>query len=308
MLYVKDVHSIIASQCKVLQELVQMFPDCKWIIVGGSPCQDLTFAGPWRGLFGLISPSSRLFFVLLCVISSMQRLVGPAAVRYLVENAASMLQIHLDAFCQLLRLPADHHGRYVWDPCDFGFQVTRKRNYFRNFDDVEEIGIPTRVFESELGPLIDQAGKCLIDEALAPLLPLLHCDNYCFPFRILKEKEVASLSGLHNFWTRTSIEDAEALPEHLERNYCGNCFHPDLISSALGNNTVLRDWVIGNEEPSTLVADQSEAFQVFSSLCDKVEAEAGRKRRKEKLTIDRFFFGSLLLGSSPGRSALQSAE
>ena len=374
VLYVKDVHSIIASQCKVLQELVQMFPDCKWIIVGGSPCQDLTFAGPWRGLFGLIGPSSRLFFVLLCVISSMQRLVGPAAVRYLVENAASMLQIHLDAFCQLLRLPADHHGRYVWDPCDFGFQVTRKRNYFRNFDDVEEIGIPTRVFESELGPLIDQAGKCLpfapllrtretlpygiirsswtlyqphalvwnyafwngqinfgkacrlgankiphlkweqivpppflkawfrflqlcenrnmqgkeIDEALAPLLPLFHCDNYCLPFRILKEKEVASLSGLRNFWTRTSIEDAEALPEHLVRNYCGNCFHPDLTSSALGNNTVLRDWVIGNEEgPSTLVADQSEAFQVFSSLCDKVEAEAGRKRRKEKLTIDR---------------------
>ena len=374
VLYVKDVHSIIARQCKVLQDLVRMFPGCKWIIVGGSPCQDLTFAGPWRGLLGLIGPSSRLFFVLLCVISSMQRLVGPAAVRYLVENAASMLQIHLDAFCQLLRIPADYHGRYVWDPCDFGFEVTRKRNYFRNFDDIEEIGIPTRVFESEVGPLIDQAGKCPpfapllrtrevlpygiiraswtlyqphalvwnyafwngrinfgkacrlgankiphlkweqivpppflkawfrflrlcenrnmqgneIDEALAPLLPLFHCDNFCLPFRILKETEVAALSGLHNFWTRTSIEDAEALPEHLVRNYCGNSFHPDLISSALGNNIVLSDWVSGNGEgPNSLVAEQSEAFQVFSSLCDKVEAEAKRKRRKEKLTIDR---------------------
>ena len=374
VLYVKDVHSIIARQCKVLQDLVRMFPDCKWIIVGGSPCQDLTFAGPWRGLLGLIGPSSRLFFVLLCVISSMQRLVGPAAVRYLVENAASMLQIHLDAFCQLLRIPADYHGRYVWDPCDFGFEVTRKRNYFRNFDDIEEIGIPTRVFESEVGPLIDQAGKCTpfapllrtrevlpygiiraswtlyqphalvwnyafwngrinfgkacrlgankiphlkweqivpppflkawfrflrlcenrnmqgkeIDEALAPLLPLFHCDNFCLPFRILKETEVAALSGLHNFWTRTSIEDAEALPEHLVRNYCGNSFHPDLISSALGNNIVLSDWVNGNGEgPHSLVAEQSETFQVFSSLCDKVEAEAKQKRRKEKLTIDR---------------------
>ena len=374
VLYVKDVHSIIARQCKVLQDLVRMFPDCKWIIVGGSPCQDLTFAGPWRGLLGLIGPSSRLFFVLLCVISSMQRLVGPTAVRYLVENAASMLQIHLDAFCQLLRIPADYHGRYVWDPCDFGFEVTRRRNYFRNFDDIEEIGIPTRVFESEVGPLIDQAGKCTpfapllrtrevlpygiiraswtlyqphalvwnyafwngrinfgkacrlgankiphlkweqivpppflkawfrflrlcenrnmqgkeIDEALAPLLPLFHCDNFCLPFRILKETEVAALSGLHNFWTRTSIEDAEALPEHLVRNYCGNSFHPDLISSALGNNIVLSDWVNGNGEgPHSLVAEQSEAFQVFSSLCDKVEAEAKRTRRKEKLTIDR---------------------
>ena len=374
VLYVKDVRYIIDGQCKVLQDLVRMFPDCKWIIVGGSPCQDLTFAGPWRGLLGLIGPSSQLFFVLLCVISAMQRLVGPTAVRYLVENAASMLQIHLDAFCQLLRIPVDYHGRYVWDPCDFGFEVTRRRNYFRNFDDIEEIGIPTRVFESEIGPLIDQAGKCIpfapllrtrevlpygiiraswtlyqphalvwnyafwdgrinfgkacrlgankiphlkweqivpppflkawfrflqlcenrnmqgneIDEALAPLLPLFHCDNFCLPFRILKETEVAALSGLHNFWTRTSIENAEALPEHLVRNYCGNSFHPDLISSALGNNIVLSEWVNGNGEgPHSLVAEQSEAFQVFSSLCDKVEAEAMRTTRKGKLTIDR---------------------
>ena len=374
VLYVKDVRYIIDGQCKVLQDLVRMFPDRKWIIVGGSPCQDLTFAGPWRGLLGLIGPSSRLFFVLLCVISAMQRLVGPTAVRYLVENAASMLQIHLDAFCQLLRIPVDYHGRYVWDPCDFGFEVTRRRNYFRNFDDIEEIGIPTRVFESEVGPLIDQAGKCIpfapllrtrevlpygiiraswtlyqphalvwnyafwdgrinfgkacrlgankiphlkweqivpppflkawfrflqlcenrnmqgneIDEALAPLLPLFHCDNFCLPCRILKETEVAALSGLHNFWTRTSIENAEALPEHLVRNYCGNSFHPDLISSALGNNIVLSEWVNGNGEgPHSLVAEQSEAFQVFSSLCDKVEAEAMRTKRKGKLTIDR---------------------
>ena len=127
-----------------------------------------------------------------------------------------------------------------------------------------------------------------IDEALAPLLPLFHCDNFCLPFRILKETEVAALSGLHNFWTRTSIENAEALPEHLVRNYCGNSFHPDLISSALGNNIVLSEWVNGNGEgPHSLVAEQSEAFQVFSSLCDKVEAEARRTTRKGKLTIDR---------------------
>ena len=138
VLYLRDVNSVIAGHCKVLQELVQMFPDCKWIILGGSPCQDLTFAGPLRGLLGLIGPSSRLFFVLLCVISTMQQLVFPAAVRYLVENGASMQQIHLDAFCRLLRLPPDQHGRYVWDPCDFGFQITRRRNYFRNFDDVED--------------------------------------------------------------------------------------------------------------------------------------------------------------------------
>ena len=131
-----------------------MFPDCKWVVVGGSPCQDLTFAGPLRGVLGLIGPSSRLFFVLLCVIYALQRLLGPAAVMYLVENAASMLQIHLDSFCQLLGLPVDQHGRYMWDPWDFGFQITRKRNFFRNYDDVEDIEFPTLVFGQEFGPLM----------------------------------------------------------------------------------------------------------------------------------------------------------
>ena len=108
------------------------------------------------------------------------------------------------------------------------------------------------------------------------------------PFRILTEEEVASLTGLNELWTRTSTDDAEALPEHLVRNYCGNCFHPDLISSALGSNSVLNKWVTGDEGgPSTYVADQSEAFKVFCFLCDKVQAEAGRKKRKEKLDIDR---------------------
>ena len=39
VLYLKDVHAIITGNCKLLKELVQMFPDCKWVIVGGSPCR-----------------------------------------------------------------------------------------------------------------------------------------------------------------------------------------------------------------------------------------------------------------------------
>ena len=58
---------------------------------------------------------------------------------YLVENAASMLQIHLDACCKLLGLPIDLHGRYIWDPWDFKslgsaisfgtLMMSRKLNY-----------------------------------------------------------------------------------------------------------------------------------------------------------------------------------
>ena len=179
---------------------------------------------------------------------------------------------------------------------DFGFEVTRKRNYFRNFDDIEEIGIPTRVFESEFGPLIDQAGKC------TPFASFLRTRE-ALPYGIIRASWTLyqpheideALAPLFNFWTRTSIEDAEALPEHLVRNYCGNSFHPDLILSALGNNTVLRDWVSGNGEgPSTLVAEQSEAFQVFSSLCDKVSRKESAaiilqiEETSENLKVARF--------------------
>ena len=374
VLYLKDVHEVINRKCQVLQDLVQMFPDCKWIIVGGSPCQDLTFAGPLRGMLGLVGPNSRLFFVLLCVISTMQKLAGTNAVRYLVENAASMLHIHLEAFCRLLGLPVEKKDKYVWDPCEFGFQITRKRNYFRNFDDVEAIDPPAQVFGQKYGPLIDQGGhivpfapllrtreslpfgmlraswtlyqphalvwdygywngktsfakacklgankiphlnweqiipppflkawykflqacesRCVqgkeIDEILSPLLPLFHSKSYSTPFRILTEEEVAALSGLHGAWTRISPQDAEALPEKLIRDYCGNCFHPALISSALGNNEVLRGWATGvYEGPEVLVAGQSEAFQVFAHLCDQVDVEAKRKLKKEKIVIDR---------------------
>ena len=105
---------------------------------------------------------------------------------------------------------------------------------------------------------------------------------------MLKKEEVTALSGLHGFWTRISPEDAEALPEHLVRNHCGNCFHSALISSALGKNDTLRRWTAGGEGgPSTFVADQFEAFKVFAALCDRVEAEAKHRGKKEKLDIDR---------------------
>ncbi len=175
VLYLKDVHSLIDQECKLLRELVVAFSDCKWIIVGGSPCQDLTVAGPFRGLLGLTGPSSRLFFVLLCAISAMEELVGPSAVRYLVENAASMLRIHFDAFCELLGLPSDQYEGYVWDRHSYGYQVTRKRNFFRNYDDAEEIEQPIPVFDHRFGPLVDKNGQAL---PFAPLLRIREVLSY----------------------------------------------------------------------------------------------------------------------------------
>ena len=372
-LYVKDVHTLIAKNCQVLRNTIEAYPNLKWIITGGSPCQDLTFAGPYKGLLGLAGPCSRLFFVFLCIIFTVQQLCGPQAVRFLAENAASMLEMHYRAFCKLLNIDPTSPDKYLWNPSDFGYQITRRRNFFRNFDDVEEIPSPALVFGDHFGPLLRQNGEMIplapllrtrdtlpngiiraswtlyqphaliwnyafwngkanfaqkmavgtkniprcqwesiipppfleqwkaflgllsshnfqgsdVDAIVLPLIPMFHTEAYNLPFRILREQEVIQLSGLQDFWNNVSLSDVELVPETLLRNVCGNCFHPDLIGSALGSNAVLKSWVKGElEGPSKLVMNQVEAYAVFSKLCEQIEKEA-TKRQCKKLQLDK---------------------
>ena len=78
--YIRDVNSILENHCYILRQAVVMYPNLKWFIIGGSPCQDLTFAGPSQGLLGLVGSQSRRFFVLLCTIRTMQVLVGTRSI------------------------------------------------------------------------------------------------------------------------------------------------------------------------------------------------------------------------------------
>ena len=74
-----------------------------------------------------------------------------------------------------------------------------------------------------------------------------------------------NLSGLGEYWTNTSILDAEKLPEALIRDMCGNSFHPALISSALGSNETIRHWVDGvKHESHVLVAGQHQALSTYT--------------------------------------------
>ena len=373
-LYLKDVHTVIANGCQILRSAIEAYPGLRWIIVGGSPCQDLTFAGPHKGLLGLAGPSSRLFFILLCVIFTVQQLCGPQAVRFLAENAASMLGIHYQAFCRLLNIEPDPPDKYLWNPSDFGYPITRRRNFFRNFDDVESIVSPAPVFDDHFGPLLKPNGDLVplapllrtpdtlpngiirsswtlyqphalvwdydywngqaafaanlavgtnniprcqwesiipppfleqwkafiqklssrnfqgseIDSIVAPLIPMFHSEAYILPLRILKEQEVIQLSGLHDFWHNVSLSDAELVPEAFLRNVCGNCFHPNLVSSALGNNSLLRAWAKGEVAgPDKYVMNQTEAYSVFSTLCEQIEREAKTKGRSKKVQLDK---------------------
>ena len=73
-----------------------MHPTIKWIVVAGSPCQDLTYAGYLNGLLGLTGQRSMLFFVVYLVILHLQKLFGTESIRYLTENAGSMQIVQTD--------------------------------------------------------------------------------------------------------------------------------------------------------------------------------------------------------------------
>lgn len=56
---------------------------------------------------------------------------------------------------------------------------------------------------------------------------------------------------------------------------CGNSFHPAMVSSALGNNVTLKQWILAPHcDGMPLVADQKLAYEVFSDLADKVQRQA----------------------------------
>ena len=293
--------------------------------------------------------------------------------RFLAENAASMLEMHYKAFCRLLNIDVMPPDKYLWNPSDKGYQITRRRNFFRNFDDVEGLPSPTLIFGDQFGPLLRQNEEVIplapllrtrdtlpngiiraswtlyqphalvwnyafwnskanfakkmavgiknipqcqweaiipppfleqwkaflkllsshnfqgsdVDSVVLPLVPMFHTGTYNLPFRILKEIEVIQLSGLKDFWNNVSLSDVELVPETLLRNMCGNCFHPDLISSALGSNAFLKSWAKGEVEgTSKLVMNQAEAYAVFSELCGQIEKEA-KKRQCKKLQLDK---------------------
>ena len=60
-IYVDNVTKLLFNDCFILREAAVIGKDCKWIIISGSPCQDLTYAGPHGGYFGIIGTRSVLF-------------------------------------------------------------------------------------------------------------------------------------------------------------------------------------------------------------------------------------------------------
>ena len=182
-IYVKDVWELVARDSLILRQAKARHPTIKWIVVAGSPCQDLTYAGYLNGLLGLTGQRSMLFFIVYLVILHLQKLFGTESIRYLTENAGSMQIVqtdrkpkgmqrleqseHFQMFLYCLGLPSKQPtNRWVWDTSPY-YGIQRKRVFLRSHMDTEELAIVPLTFLDEWGPLVTLNGENL------PLAPLL---------------------------------------------------------------------------------------------------------------------------------------
>ena len=182
-IYVKDVWTLTDKDSQILRQAKAMHPELKWIVIAGSPCQDLTYAGFLNGLLGLTGQRSMLFFIVYIVVLHLQKLYGIRSVRYLTENAGSMQPVHPDnrkrnanslqhsehfqLFLYCLGLPSNQPVRqWIWDTSHY-YGVQRKRIFLRSHLDTDTPPSVTLCTEEGWGQLITINGDEL------PLAPLL---------------------------------------------------------------------------------------------------------------------------------------
>ena len=99
--YLCDVRNIVTAKLEFFGD-IRSFGIFKWLLIGGSPCQDLTFAGPYQGLLGFTGKRSGLVVHFYLILWALQVLFGFANILYILENAGSMLCEHRDFICHIL--------------------------------------------------------------------------------------------------------------------------------------------------------------------------------------------------------------
>ena len=182
-IYVKDVWDLLHKDSLILRQAKAMYPNIRWLLISGSPCQDLTFAGYLNGLLGLTGRRSMLFFVVYVVLRHAQKLFGFESVRYLAENAGSMQAVqggsnmkaghplerseHFQLFLYCLGLPRQIPTKHwVWDTSSL-FGIRRQRVFLRSHLDT---GTPVPngpPGNEQWGPLLYLTNESVV---LAPLL------------------------------------------------------------------------------------------------------------------------------------------
>ena len=159
-LYTHDVKELLRDHCRILREAFAIAgTQCRWIVIAGSPCQDLTLAGPFKGLLGLTGQSSSLFYYVHVILWLLQTNYPTELIRFLLENAGTMLEIHRKAILRALGLNPDANPDYFRVDPKHTHGIKRNRFYFRNYTDRDHVQTSAVLNHDDgEGPLLDQGG------------------------------------------------------------------------------------------------------------------------------------------------------
>ena len=159
-LYADDVRRLLRNQCRILKEAFALAgPQCRWFLIAGSPCQDLTPAGPLKGLLGLTGHCSSLFYYVHVILWLVQMNYPLEHIRFLLENAGAMLDIHRKAILRALGLNPDSTPDSLRVDPKNTHGIRRNRFYFRNYQDGVKVPKTVVLEPSDIeGPLIDFNG------------------------------------------------------------------------------------------------------------------------------------------------------
>ena len=115
----------------VIKQALALAPGTSYIVIAGSPCQDLTTIGKLKGALGLAGTRSIYFYTFHLTLHYLQEALTPSKVLYVLENAASMKA----EYRQTIQLVLGNSGRTPQlRERDSGNHTAaqRKRYYFTN--------------------------------------------------------------------------------------------------------------------------------------------------------------------------------
>ena len=162
-MYLSDVDDLFKDDALVVRQFLTLLPsNCRIFVVGGSPCTELTIGSSDRGLLGLSGPASCLFFTIHLLLFLLQSALPAKNIRFLVENAGSMLPVHSDFICWTLGIQSTDVKHFLWEARTLGL-ADRKRFFFQNVF-VPKLEVPTSTnfpFPEGWGPLPFFAGNKL---------------------------------------------------------------------------------------------------------------------------------------------------
>ena len=212
------MRQLLKDRCRIFKEAFALAgPQCRWFVIAGSPCQDLTPAGPLKGLLGLTGPCSSLFYYVHVILWLLQMNYPTELIRFLLENAGTMLEIHRKAILRALGLDADLHPDHFRVDPKHTHGIKRNRFYFRNYQDCAKVPKTVVLPGNDLeGPLLDCGGSPIPFGPLLRVRAVLGHDVYQLSWTAYQP---ISLIWDYLFWgdkkqfqTKAKMQRSDAIP------------------------------------------------------------------------------------------------